>query len=641
MTYFSGDDLQNFTHFPSLIFAKLDESYTVHAINAEVTNVLGWSPEDILGRSITAFFKTDDVKFFSFLPTVQQSRFRHKAGHWVWLTWIARKIDGNYYLIGREYTQEQERDEAVRQATQRLALAVKISEVGIFEWNPQTNAIRYDDIIGKIYGYAPGTMPQTVEPVNRQNHPEDVPHILEGVEKAVRERSLFSNEHRLFRTDGELRYVKCWIQPFEGADGSIRVIGTMQDVTEEKLLLQISEILTTSFDYLKNIEAVLRIIVDHFGDAANIDHIDEEKGTFDRIIAQRDPVTRQVNIITKSFAYEAIAPEHPLLTDLMKGEVITIEDSVVFWQALLPFFSDKFIQDIRVDNVKRRLLTLLKRGEKILGVMALALHRENPRAFSDTDKKFFKEVSVLVSMAVENSLLYYRSQEAVRTRDEFLAVASHELKTPLQTLTLQNDMLTRQLAKTPERMNPDLILKFLENDRRQLKRISRLVEEMLDITRIQSAQLRIEKERFDFVGLLRDIVDQMRPTFAENKMDVSLRTDPSLLIEADSFRIEQVITNLLTNALKFGEHRPVEITATREGKRLRFSVKDHGVGLSKEDQKRIFLRFSRSLSRLQTSGLGLGLYICQKVVQAHGGDIHIESELNQGSTFTVFLPLLE
>ncbi len=241
--------------------------------------------------------------------------------------------------------------------------------------------------------------------------------------------------------------------------------------------------------------------------------------------------------------------------------------------------------------------------------------------------------------AVDNARLFQKNLEAVALRDEFLSIASHELKTPLTSLKLQLQITQRSIdiseGWTPP---PEQLLSILGSATSQVDRLTALVEDLLDVSRIQSGRLSYHFERTDIAELVRDMVERFSGQFEAAKCDVSLSTDEDVYALCDRFRFEQVIVNLLSNAIKYGAGNPVEIHVRRLEDLASVVIKDQGIGIPKNKQEGIFDRFVRAVSASQISGLGLGLYISREIVKAHNGSISVESEENRGSTFTVTLP---
>lgn len=232
------------------------------------------------------------------------------------------------------------------------------------------------------------------------------------------------------------------------------------------------------------------------------------------------------------------------------------------------------------------------------------------------------------------------AEKAVSSRDEFLSIASHELKTPLTSLKLQIQSRKRQLDKgnysdfTPEKLS-DMVIQ----DGKQINRISRLIDDMLEITHIASGKLNLELENTDLGVLVIDVLSRFELQFKDTEISLKTNIASDVIGKWDRYKIEQIFTNLLTNAIKYGENKPIEIDVKKENNKAILMVRDHGIGIKKEDHERVFMQFERAVSASTISGLGLGLYIVNKLVESHHGIISVSSELNQGSVFRVELPL--
>lgn len=235
----------------------------------------------------------------------------------------------------------------------------------------------------------------------------------------------------------------------------------------------------------------------------------------------------------------------------------------------------------------------------------------------------------------ERARLWRQAREEVRERDEFLSVASHELRTPVAALQLQLQMLRR--ATRDGDPPPQPMRDKLETLERQTRRIGLLVTELLDLSRLRMGRLELKLEEVDLVDLAREAVEHFREIVPPGA-ELTLRSDGSCPGRWDRLRLEQVVTNLLVNAVKFGAGRPVVVTVEGDADRARLAVEDRGIGIPEEDHDRVFGRFERAVSAQQFGGLGLGLWIARQVVEAHGGSIRLRSVPGAGSTFTVELP---
>ena len=224
-------------------------------------------------------------------------------------------------------------------------------------------------------------------------------------------------------------------------------------------------------------------------------------------------------------------------------------------------------------------------------------------------------------------------QHAVRARDVFLAIASHELKTPLNTLQLGLETLAYRAEKAGWPTPPELTVAL-----RQTARLGALVEDLLDVSRLVEGRLVLHHRPFDLAGAVRDVVERLRPIAEREDCELSVTAGEPVPVTADRARIEQVLSNLIGNALKFGSGKPIEVRLAADGDHASVSVSDRGIGIAAGDHERIFLPFERAVSEMGYGGLGLGLYIASQIAQAHGGQIHVESTPGEGARFTFDLP---
>ncbi|MBL8505448.1 hybrid sensor histidine kinase/response regulator [Methylobacillus glycogenes] len=232
-------------------------------------------------------------------------------------------------------------------------------------------------------------------------------------------------------------------------------------------------------------------------------------------------------------------------------------------------------------------------------------------------------------------------EQSILMRDNFMSMVAHELRTPLNTLFLDVQVRTLQLERDnlAAFSKPEL-LKMTERDRRQIKNMIRLIDDMLDLSRISSDKLSIRPVETDLSELLERLVHDFTPQ--AQSAGYQLRLDILDRVEGkwDAFRLEQIIVNLLTNAMRYGNGNPITLTLHQQGNTAVVAVRDQGHGISPEDQERIFQAFERGQGNQVKSGLGLGLYIAQQLAEAHAGSIAVQSTLNAGSTFTLSLPLV-
>ena len=229
-------------------------------------------------------------------------------------------------------------------------------------------------------------------------------------------------------------------------------------------------------------------------------------------------------------------------------------------------------------------------------------------------------------------------QRAVQMRDDFLSTISHELRNPLNSVYLQAQV-RRKMLSGPTPPDNAAMLRTVERDERQIRSMVRLLDDMLDVSRLRTGNLAIAPAPFDLAESARAMVEAMQEQARQKGVAITLEAPDSLPLEGDEFRIEQVINNLLTNALRYGQGKPVAVTVTAADGEARVSVRDQGMGIAPEDQERIFEQFERTDGAAQVAGLGLGLYIARQIAQAHGGQLRVHSRPGEGAEFVLSLPL--
>ncbi|MBA2406365.1 MAG: PAS domain S-box protein [Bdellovibrionales bacterium] len=283
-------------------------------------------------------------------------------------------------------------------------------------------------------------------------------------------------------------------------------------------------------------------------------------------------------------------------------------------------------------------VSVISRTGEIIGGLFFGHAKEN--VFTEQAEKIAEGLASQAAVAMDNARLYRRVQESVKMRDDFMSIASHELKTPLTSLKLQSQMRTRKLKKDElSSFNKEALYKMFESDSRQIERLARLIDDMLDISRINTGKLSIQPESFDLCNLVRDVTERYSTHITDYGSTLKLDCVSGINGNWDKFRLEQVVTNLLTNALRYGQGKPIAISVSTSSDTAVLSVSDEGIGIAKENQKRIFDRFERAISANEISGLGLGLFIVKQIVEMHQGSVEVVSELGKGAKFIITLPL--
>jgi signal transduction histidine kinase len=262
------------------------------------------------------------------------------------------------------------------------------------------------------------------------------------------------------------------------------------------------------------------------------------------------------------------------------------------------------------------------------------------RSYAELEVRVKERTAELEGIARENARLYEVAQTALRAREDFLSIASHELKTPLTALLLQLEMAQQKMARGDLVQRPvDVIARALEASKRQVARLTRLVEELLDVSRIKGGKLTFVFARVNLSEMVRDVVDRFREQLTHVGSSVTTEIEDGVVGSLDEIRIEQIIDNLLVNVVKYAPGQPVRVSLGRAGEVATLVVDDRGPGIAADKQQTIFERFERGDASNSVGGLGLGLFIVKELVDGQGGSIRVQSRVGEGARFIVELPL--
>ncbi|WP_437607653.1 ATP-binding protein [Sorangium sp. So ce834] len=280
---------------------------------------------------------------------------------------------------------------------------------------------------------------------------------------------------------------------------------------------------------------------------------------------------------------------------------------------------------------------LVTRGN-VLGALSMIWVEPGER-FEPPDFAVALDVAQRAALCLENARLLRLTREAVQIREDFVAVASHELRTPLSALVLQIQGLTRAIGRSDGGLPAAQVLAKLAQAEAQIERLTRLIDTLLDVTRINSGQLELSLEDVDLCDVAREVAGRLESELERAGCSLDLDVPESAIGRWDRLRIDQVITNLLMNAIKYGRGKPIQMRISVDGRSAVLQVMDQGIGIAQEYIARIFGRFERAAPTSSYGGLGVGLYIVDQILRAHGGSIQVESAPGMGARFQVALPL--
>jgi signal transduction histidine kinase len=259
---------------------------------------------------------------------------------------------------------------------------------------------------------------------------------------------------------------------------------------------------------------------------------------------------------------------------------------------------------------------------------------------TDIDNKHKEEILKYQAKVLELESQNKIMNQEIKLRDEFLSIASHELKTPLTSMLLKLQTVLHNIRSVSlANFSVENLLKMLETAEDQTKRLSRMINDLLNISLITTGRMNMEPSKSDLGEVVTKVVDEFSEKAEKDGCILKLSVEQNLDCHIDKLRIEQVISNLISNAIKYGNSKPVEIVATKKNSHAIIVVKDNGIGIDAKNKDKIFGLFERGVEKTNYKGLGVGLYIANQIIKAHGGNIKVRSKPGAGSTFTVALPL--
>jgi PAS domain S-box-containing protein len=431
-------------------------------------------------------------------------------------------------------------------------------------------------------------------------HPLDAETFSAAWERALAAGAPHEMECRLHRADGTYRWHLCRAVPDRGPSGDIVAwLGSFTDIDDER---RRREVLAEFKGTLDAVSAAVMIF-----DVSDWRMLYVNQGA--TALLGYGPDELMAKLPFEFTAQHDESSLRELLGALLSGDETTLITETRFTR-----------RDTRVVPVEVSFQLIRVDGGRIVAIA--------------------RDISDRIRVRLEREMLYRETVEALRARDEFLSIASHELRTPLSALQLQIEMLLRPPRRDPTAVpSPEDIKRKLELAARQVDRLARLISELLDVTRITGGRLKLEREEADLGAIAHDVIERFGAEAVKAGSAVSLDAPEPVVGSWDRMRLEQVVTNLLTNAFKFGAGKPIELSVARRDGIGVLTVVDHGIGISAEDLERIFRRFEQAVSTRKFGGLGLGLYIVRGIVEAHGGVIRVASTPDAGSTFTIELPV--
>ncbi len=407
-------------------------------------------------------------------------------------------------------------------------------------------------------------------------------------------------------------------------------------------LAEASAQLSASLDYEVTLSNVARLAVPRLADYCAIDVVNEDNQVRSLELADVDPEKEEAG--RRMHEEHPVDPEsnHPVAQVLRSGRPILFSDVDEDVLRLFAEDDEEYLQELRNIGIDSAMYVPLVARGRTIGVISFVASESDQR-YGPSDLALAQELTRRAAMAIDNARLYREAQDAVRIREEFLSIASHELKTPLTTVKGYGQILGRLLRRPDP--DSDRLVRLADQLQEQLSRFETLIADLLDVSRIQQRGLELRPEPTDLVALVRTVVSRFEyPAEPEPRHTFAIHAPSKLDGIWDPDRLDQVLTNLLSNAVKYSPDGGVvtvtiEHSLTEQGDLVEFSVQDQGIGIPEDEQGQLFQPFARSETvQRAISGVGLGLYISQQIINRHGGMIWLESKPDEGSRFVVSMP---
>jgi PAS domain S-box-containing protein len=455
-----------------------------------------------------------------------------------------------------------------------------------------------------------------------------------------------ANHTLLVSRDGRARPIDDSGAPIRDQDGQlVGVVLVFRDISERKAaeqqqrsLAEVVALLNDSLDYERTVKQIVRFFVPAFADYCLL-HVVDDTGQYRQAAVYHPDPDRQA-LVSAFGRIEAGATARP--GSLIRQVLQTGQPLLVHPVQQPPHAESEPDAELLASyrELKPRSLMILPlraRGQ-IHGALAL-VGAESRLPYSQGDLASIEQLAERCALALENAELYRAARRAIVVRDQFLAIASHELTTPLTAMLGYTRLLQRRNER--EHLLGERDTRALKTIASQGARLEGLINLLLDLSRIETGRLEIATAPVDVRALVRSLVDDMLPTIDQHTITVIDSGEP-LIVEGDELRLEQVVQNLLQNAVKYSpQGGNVTVSMAREGSDAVFSVSDQGVGIPAAAIPQLFTRFYRApnVEAMHISGTGIGLYVVREIVNRHHGTIEVESAEGHGSTFRVRLPL--
>ena len=637
------------------LLLAVDPDGVLRAVNPAWTTLLGYEPGELLNRHFESFVHPDDIG--ATRKTLARAlrgpmehleiRLCHRNGEYRWFAWRGAPEEGMVYASGRDITVEKKQAELLLRANEaRLSLALEAGEMGAWEWNLQSNSIL------RLHGMIePHGMPVPKEvalvPIKhyleRYVHPDDRARLQASMRETPAEGVSHQVEYRVLWPDGSVHWIEIRGQTLaEAAGAPLKVVGVSIDITKRKraeqdlkFLAEASAELASLVDPQSTLDRLAFLAVPFFADWCAIDLLQEDGSLKRMAVAHAD--SRKVQL---AHDLHRRFPPDPSLSLGIWGVIRSGRPqmiSEVTDDLLKQAFSDpERLKIMKELGVRSYICVPLSTHGRTLGAITF-FAAESGRLYQPEDLALAEDLARRAAVALENADLYRTVRQSDHAKDIFLATLSHELRNPLAAIV--SGLAVARLAIDDK----ERLAKYIGLMERQAGQLARLVDDLMDVSRISTGKIELRKERASLAGIIKNAIETSRPQIeaGRHQLTVMLPDEPAMLW-ADPIRLAQVFSNLLTNAAKY-TNRGGSILVALECLPAEFivRVRDTGIGIEPAMLKNVFKMFTQVTHPIERSqgGLGIGLSLVDGLARMHGGSVEAFSKgAGHGSEFVVHLP---
>jgi PAS domain S-box-containing protein len=542
---------------------------------------------------------------------------------------------------GKDITGRKRVEEALARSEERFRLVARATTEVIWEWDLASGEVLWSEDAAKTFRYPPSEVQPRIEWWYERIHPEERERVFSGLEQATRASDdIWSYEYRLLRGDGTYAVILDRGLTIRDARGApIRMVGSMMDVTErrraelsQRFLAQASSLLNSSLQPRGAFAAIARLTIPVVADMCVIQLLEDGR-IRTAASAHADPL-KEGHLCTRDRAAlaelndrdprnRAMQRRHPVL-------VARCTDALL--QAMAG--TDEELERLRELQIRSLMALPLTIAGELLGVILLGTS-SSLRQYGPGDLLIGEDLARRVQLSLENARLYQQAREAIRAREDVLAMVSHDLRNPLNTI-----LMTTQLLSEADRERRSEHRHFLEVIRRSADGMAHMIADLLDLASLEAGGFSVELETLSVDRIAENVRDAFTPLAEEKGLRFDCVVEPGLpVLAVDPGQILRVLSNLVGNAFKFApDGGCVVLRVLRDEDAVRFEVTDSGPGIPADEQEHVFDRYWKS-EQGDRRGAGLGLAIARGLVEAHGGTIGLQSREGAGSTFHFRIPV--